>query len=1150
MSHFPRLRIALFVVLLMSAFSAVANAVTPIPANHIRIHYFRPDGAYAGWTIYAFGDTTEDTNNYGGGPVQIAGSDSFGVFFDVGVTSGAKNVGLIIHNNCCKDPGPNEYVNPSVQGNEFWQVSSTTELFTSPPNTANAKNPAIPANVARVHYYRPDNNFAGWYVYAFNDTTADTNNYGGGPIPVAGTDNYGAYFDVPLKLNNPQDIGFIVHNIQNGTKDTPDDRHLNVYLYNEVWIISGDPMLYLTQPSASQLLNGSFLKAQAFWIDRSTVLIQQAYLQNGGQYFLASDPAAGLALTNTGVTGGTNVPLTAGGTLTAAQKARFPQLSTGYAVLTLPATLKQTDYDALVRGQLAVFVERADGSLTYATGVQDAGALDDLYAYTGRLGVIVRGSSWEDYSDWRDFDDDNAGALKLKVWAPTAQSMNAELFKADGDTTPAKTVPMHEHNGVWVVTLDSTWIGKYYLLEEKVYAPSVRSVVDNVVTDPYSIDLALNATKSRFTDMNARENTPTGWKDDKAPALARVNDLSIYELHVRDFSIGDATVPAEHRGTYLAFTDNHSDGMRHLNQLAASGLKAIHLLPTFHFNSINEDKTTWLATPSLSGFAPDSQSQQAAVTAVQSADGYNWGYDPDHYLAPEGGYAVNPSFRVREYRQMVMGLHRAGLRVIQDVVFNHTSGFGQANNSILDKVVPNYYNRLDNDGNLETGSCCADTATEHLMMGKLQQDAILWNVKKYKIDGFRFDILSFTFIQNINQIQQELAKLTLAKDGVDGSKVYIYGEGFNFGETANSALGLNASQLNLYGNGVGTFNDRIRDGVRGGGPFDDERVQGFATGLFNDPSTYTTSNTASSAQLNTLLHRTDWIKIGLTGNLRDYSFVDATGVTRTGAQLDYQGQPTGYTATPIEAINYVSVHDNQDLFDAIQVKASAADTAATRARRQVLAMSLVELGQGIPFFQAGDDLLRSKDMDQNSYDSGDWFNKIDWTGLGNNWGIGLPIASQNSSQWSFQQPLLANGALKPLSTEIAATTAAFQEFLKIRDSSGLFRMGTFTEVQNNLHFLNSGTAQTPGLIVMELDANGGRYGRYGHIVVVSNANTTQQSYTASALAGLDLRLHPVQKYGSDVVVKTATFDLKTGTLVVPGLTTAVFVNGSEGDNGH
>ena len=1136
------LRVFLMVVCGLSSLGLAAyGAATPIPANHIRIHYFRPDGVYTGWTVYAFGDTTEDQGNFNGGPVQVAGTDSFGVYFDVGVTAGAQKVGIIVHNGGTKDPGPDEFADPATQGNEYWQLSGVAGLSTTQPSTGSKKNPAIPANTARVHFYRPDGKYAGWTVYAFNDTTADTGDYNGGPIQQTGTDAYGVYYDVPLKLS-AQDIGFIVHNVTTGTKNTPADLHLDVALYNEAWVISGDPTVYLTQPTAQQLLNANFLKLQAFWIDRATVAIQSAYVVQGGSYYLSSDAAAGLQLTANGVTGGTKVALTAGGTLTAAELERFPQLATGYTVLSLPANLKPADYAALVKGQLAVTALRADGTSSYATGVQDAGVLDDLYAYGGTLGVVVRHEREFQSFDRSESQDDDAAPLKVKVWAPTAQSMSLQLFTNEADTAPAMTVAMHEHAGVWVAKLERRWIGHYYLFDEKVYAPSTRTVVENVVSDPYSIDLALNGTKSRLTDVDAEANTPAGWEEDRSPALARLNDLSIYELHVRDFSVGDATVPAEHRGTYLAFTDRQSDGMKHLETLADAGLKAVHLLPTFHFNSINEDKSTWKTTPDLSGYPPDGQQQQAAVAAVQSADGYNWGYDPDHYLAPEGGYAVNPDARVKEYRQMVMGLHGAGLRVIQDVVFNHTSGFGEATNSVLDEVVPDYYNRLDADGSLETGSCCADTATEHVMMGKLQQDAILWNAKKYKIDGFRFDIMSFTFVKNLQSIQQALARLTLAQDGVDGSKIYIYGEGFNFGETANSALGVNASQLNLYGHGIGTFNDRIRDGVRGGGPFDDERVQGFATGLFTAPSSYTSQRTALLDQKTTLLHRTDWIKVGLTGNLRDYSFTDSTGATLTGGQLDYQGQPTGYTATPVEAVNYVSVHDNQILFDTVQVKAAEGDTAAVRARRQVLAMSLVALGQGVPFFAAGDDLLRSKDMDQNSYDSGDWFNKIDWTGTGNNWGIGLPIASQNANQWSFQQPLLVNAALKPTPAEIQGTTESFQEFLKIRSSSGLFRMESFDEVQRNLRFLNTGTAQVPGVIVMELTGTGKGYGLYGHVVVVFNGSSQQESVTASTLAGLGLQLHPVQRSSTDAAVRTATFDRKTGTAVVPSLTTAVFVS--------
>ena len=1125
----------------ISLFAPALSASTPIPANHIRIHYHRSDGLYTGWTVYAFGGTTEDQNNFGGGPVQVAGSDGFGAYFDVGIIAGTTDVGIIVHNGNNKDPGPDEHVNPSTQGNEFYQLSGVFGLTTAMPSTGNQYNPNVPAGFARIHFFRPDGNYANWTVYAFNDTTpAVQNNYGGGPVLQTGTDSYGAYYDVPLGIN-PPDLGFIVHNIVTGMKNTPADLHVNVAIYNEAWIVSGDPTVYLTQPTTQQLLNGNFLKLQAFWIDRSTVLIQSVYLQSGAKYALISDTSASLALTANGVTGGVSIPLTAtGGSLTASQKARFPQLTAGYSVLTLPASLQPATYLALVQGQLAVSIINSDGSLHYATGVQDAGVLDDLYAYTGTLGPVFR-NEFKQY-EWGDFAKEQDGTIRVKVWAPTAQTMSLQLFNAAADTLPAKIVPMNEYNGLWVATLPEGWTCKYYLLDEKVYAPSTRSIVENFVTDPYSVDLAINGTKSRLSNLDSSAMKPRGWEEDRSPDLERINDLSIYELHVRDFSAGDATVPAAHRGTYLAFTDVNSDGMKHLRTLGNAGLKAIHLLPTFHFNSINEDKSTWLTTPDLSVYPPNGQQQQAAVTAIQSKDAYNWGYDPNHYLAPEGGFATNPDQRVVEYRKMVMGLHQAGLRVIQDVVFNHTSGFGEASNSILDEVVPDYYNRLDMDGVLETASCCADTATEHLMMGKLQQDAVLWNAKQYKIDGFRFDIMSFTFVSNLEAIKTALSSLTPQHDGIDGSKIYIYGEGFTFGETANNALGVNAQQSNLYGTGLGSFNDRIRDGIRGGGPFDDPRVQGFATGELTDPSVYTISNTSTTAQRADLLHRTDWIRVGLTGNLRDYPFIDSTGAATTGGKLDYQGQATGYTASPIEAVNYISAHDNQILFDAVQLKSSEQDTIAARARRQVLGMSLVELGQGVPFFVAGDDLLRSKDMDQNSYDSGDWFNKIDWTGTGNNWGIGLPMASQNQSQWPFEQPLLANGALKPTQAEILGTTDAFREFLRIRNSSPLFRLSTAAEIEQQLHFLNTGPSQTPGLIVMALDAAKGEHGEYRHIVTVFNATNQPQVFTSTTLTGLELELHPVLKHSADPVVRTSTFDEKKGAFTVPALTTAVFVS--------
>jgi pullulanase len=244
-------------------------------------------------------------------------------------------------------------------------------------------------------------------------------------------------------------------------------------------------------------------------------------------------------------------------------------------------------------------------------------------------------------------------------------------------------------------------------------------------------------------------------------------------------------------------------------------------------------------------------------------------------------------------------------------------------------------------------------------------------------------------------------------------------------------------------------------------------------------------------------------------------------------------------------VNYCSVHDNQDLFDAVQLKSSANDSIATRTRRPVLATSLVLLGQGVPFFQGGDDILRSKDMDQNSYDSGDWFNKIDWSGKTANWGIGLPLASQNGGQWPIMLPLLSDPAYTPQPQNIASSSDAFREFLQIRYSSGLFRMPTFGEVQQNLRFLNTGPNQIAGLIVMQLNANGGDYGPYEEIMVVFNATNQEVTFTDANLRGLRLHLHPVQQRSSDMLTRQSTFISGEGAATVPALTTAVFVSETE-----
>jgi len=1112
---------------------------TAILPGYVRLHYHRTDGNYSGWTIYAFYDTTEYTGDYNSGLVPVTNSDAYGVYFDVSVVNNAQNLGLIIHNPSAsggdqKDPGPNEFVDPSTEGFEYWGYTGIGKLYKSQPSLTNPN--ALLPGYARIHYYRPDGNYSNWSVYAFNDTAEYTGDYNDGLTFVTSYDSYGAYFDISL-IPNAQNLGFIIHNTATGVKDPGPNMYLDVATYLEGWAISGNANVFTSTPTPIEILDSLLNVQQAYWLDRQRVAIQPVFAESGGAYALSSSLTGSLSVTTSGITGGTTIPLTPGGSLTADELLRYPQLS-GYTVLQLPANTQVAALQTFLQGQLAFSVVNANGALTYATGIQDAGVLDDLYYYPGKLGVVFHHANDRGWYDW---DDDDNFDVKLKLWAPTAQSVSVQIFTHEADTTPAAVLLMHNHNGVWVADGDSTWKNKYYLYVVKVWVPADAAVDTNITTDPYSIDIALNGTKSRITDLDSDEDKPAGWDETNSPPLRSFSDMSVYELHVRDFSINDPTVPVLHRGMYEAFADQNSDGMKHLRTLAASGLKAVHILPSFHFASVNEDKSTWIIPTGLAQDPADSTQQQAAVAASQSSPAYNWGYDPVHYMTPEGSYAIDPINRVREYRTMVDGLHQAGLRVVQDVVFNHTNAAGEGPNSNLDEVVPNYYHRLDANGSLENGSCCPDTASEHKMMDKLIIDTLVLNARDYKIDGFRFDIMSFMFTYNITHIQQALQALTPEKDGVDGSKIYLYGEGFNFGDTANNQIGPNASQVNLYGFGVGTFNDRIGDGIHGGSPFTDERVQGFATGLFTDPSAYTSSSLSTTQQQAQLLQYSDWIDVGLTGNLRDYTFIDSAGTSVTGAEVNYNGQPTGYTRSPFEAVNYASVHDNQDLFDQVQLKSSYTDSVATRARRQIVAMSLVTLGEGVPFFQGGDDLLRSKDMDQNSYNSGDWFNKIDWTGQTANWGIGLPIASQNQGQWPIMTPLLSNPAYTPLPANIAYSEAAFQELLKIRYSSELFRMPTFEQVQKNLTFLNTGPNQIPGLIVMKLDANGGNDGPYKHIVVLFNATNAPVTFTNSQLQGLPLHLHPVQHASADPITRTSTFNSKTGTFTVPALTTAVFI---------
>lgn len=805
----------------------------------------------------------------------------------------------------------------------------------------------------------------------------------------------------------------------------------------------------------------------------------------------------------------------------------FPHLQ-GFTTLKLdPADLAQVP--GLLTGQIAVLARDDTGAIIDATGLQIPGVLDDLYDYRGGLGVSYNGA-----------------VPTIRVWAPTARQVRVLRFADSLSTTQPFSSPMllDRATGVWSITGAADWTNQFYLFEVEVYVPATGKIERNLVTDPYSFSLSTNSTRSQIVNLNDPALAPTGWATLQKPDLSAPEDIVLYELHVRDFSITDYSVPAQARGTFKAFTVTNSNGMQHLKTLAQAGLTHIHLLPVFDIASIEEERAQQKRPDlaHLAALAPDSEEQQAAIYLTRDKDGFNWGYDPFHYTTPEGSYSTNPdgSTRIVEFRAMVQALNTSGLRVVMDVVYNHTHSNGQNPNSVLDRIVPGYYHRLNEIGAVENSTCCSNTATEHRMMEKLMLDSLRTWAMAYKLDGFRFDLMGHHMRRNMEQVRAMLDSLTLENDGVDGKRVYMYGEGWNFGEVANGRRGLNAAQLHVGGLGIGTFNDRLRDAARGGGSFSGYQDQGFITGLADAPNG--SDQGSPEAQREKLLQSMDQICVGLAGNLKAFRFVSWRGETVSGEQVLYNGQPTGYTLAPREHIAYVSAHDNETLFDAVQAKAPADMPMAERVRMHNLGISLVALAQGIPFFHAGDDLLRSKSLDRNSYNSGDWFNRIDWTGQESTWGAGLPPAADNWDKWPLLKSLLGNPALKPTPTDRAAARNHFREMLQIRKSSPLFRLRTAEDIQANVRFGNTGPHQLPGVIVMTLtDGTSNVDPHYAQIVVVFNSTGTTQTITEGCQAQTGFSLHPVQAASADTVIKTATFDQATGSFMVPGRTTAVFV---------
>ena len=480
------------------------------------------------------------------------------------------------------------------------------------------------------------------------------------------------------------------------------------------------------------------------------------------------------------------------------------------------------------------------------------------------------------------------------LFAPNdAKKVTLRIYEEGLGGKALKTVNMKRTaNEQWTATVKGDLMGKFYTFDMgQGECPGVFAK-------------AVGVNGKRGAIINLKDTDPEGWDEDRRPVTKSPADLVIYEMHHRDFSI--ARQDAQHPGKFLALSEPWA--IDHLKQL---GINAIHILPSYDYGSVDETK---LDTPQ-----------------------YNWGYDPVNYNVPDGGYSTDPyqpEVRIREFKQMVQALHKAGIRVILDVVYNHTYDIEHSN---FQRTYPDYYYRKTADGQYSNGSGCGnETASDRPMMRRFMIESVKHWINEYHIDGFRFDLMGVHDIETMNQIRQTV-------DAIDPT-IFIYGEGWSAGSCAYPQEQL-AMKAHIYQMpGIAAFSDEIRDALRG--PFSDDTKSAFLGGLADHEES---------------------LKFGIAGAI-SHPQVDMT-------KVNYSKEP--WALEPTQMISYVSCHDDMCLVD--RLKASIPDiTEEELIRLDLLAQTAVFTSQGVPFMLSGEELLRNKKGVHNSFESPDSINQLNW----------------------------------------------------------------------------------------------------------------------------------------------------------------------------
>jgi pullulanase len=537
-----------------------------------------------------------------------------------------------------------------------------------------------------------------------------------------------------------------------------------------------------------------------------------------------------------------------------------------------------------------------------------------LIMLAGFLAHIFSGKAQTDsFSRYPVFKEDQLGLSYTKaryvfrIWAPEASAMHLLLYKEGTGGKAVEVIPMNTGSyGTWWAKLEGDQSGKFYTCQAE-----VNGKWNNEVPDPYAKAVGINGKRAMVVDLAS--TNPPGWENDRSPLFKNKTDAIIYELHVRDASIA-ASSGIVHKGRFTGLTESGtkntaglSTGLDHIKEL---GVTHVHLLPVFDYNSVDETK-------------PDAK--------------YNWGYDPLNYNVPEGSYATNAYdgvTRIREFKQLVQAFHSNGLRVVMDVVYNHTALTETSN---FNQLVPGYYYRQTKEGKFSNATACGnETASERAMFRKFMLESMRYWVKEYHIDGFRVDLMGVHDIETMNLISRELHKIK--------PDILLYGEGWTAGASpmpdSLRAIKANAYKLDR----IAVFSDDLRDGIKGS--VFEHSDKGFASGKPGMEES---------------------MKFGIAASCL-HPQVDYT-------KVNYSKKP--YAKEPWQTISYCECHDNHVLWDKLSISAPAA-TEEERVNMHKLALSIVLTSQGISFLHAGTEFLRSKKGVENSFESPDSINAIDW----------------------------------------------------------------------------------------------------------------------------------------------------------------------------